>query len=294
MSKNYGFNLLKTMFLSMALVQPNVSAAPVPADAQLQHQLQKKLQLIDYILIDIEKKSAELFANEPMFADSYQYCKNEVNLARKALAKGDNKAAKDHLDQAFINMTYARSFIQKTAPTAAVSLQEYKKLQQSVTEFSHSLRQTLADKTDSWGLQQQLQVKQIVSRADTLFAEQKMHAAKRQLEDAYRMLVMTLTRLKDKQTTVISLDFETPQDECDYEFKRLASFQMLVKMRKNNSKLSVKKLAKIDSHVAMADTKAKRASALADKRQYVEAIKLLEQANEQLKRALRMTGLNIL
>ena len=134
MIKIYGLSFFKSIILSFVLVQPNVLATQAPEQAnknqQVQNQLHKKWQLIEYILTDIENKSAELFNSEPMFADSFNYTENELSLAKQALNNGNNKAAKEHLDQAFINMTYARSFMQKPLASIEVSLAEYNKLQQ--------------------------------------------------------------------------------------------------------------------------------------------------------------------
>lgn len=298
MNKNYGLSFFKSIFLSLVLVQPNVLATQGPEQTnknqKLQHQLHKKWQLIDYILTDIEKKSAELFSSEPMFADSFNYTKNELSLAKQALNNGNNKAAKEHLDQAFINMTYARSFIQKPLASIEVSLAEYNKLQHSIIEFQQSLVQTLEDKSDTWGLQQQRQVNKLVRLANNLLEQKNTVQAKAKLDDAYRILVMTLSRLKDKQTTTITLDFATPKDEYEYELKRLNSFQMLVRMRKTDSKLSTKAIGSIEKYQANSALSSAQALTSANDARYEQAIKLLEDANEQLKRALRKTGLNIL
>lgn len=103
----------------------------------------------------------------------------------------------------------------------------------------------------------------------------------------------TLARLKDKTTAVLALNFDSPKDEYLYEIKRLKSLQILLEMRQKQVLLSVNSSILVENFVKQADPLIKRALASAEQVQYPQAIDLLEQANEQLKRALRSTGVSI-
>ncbi|WP_371374243.1 hypothetical protein [Thalassotalea aquiviva] len=269
------------------------TSAPPSNDSKLKFQLTKKLQLVEQVVSDIEQKSAARLKQPGLFADSVNYTKKQWSLAQQAIDDNQLQKAKQHADQAVINMTYARSFVQKPLPDARVTKQEYNTLKQSVDDFQQSLNQTLTEQADEWGEQQRQQVSQLQTQAQRNYSQGNLVEAKKRLDDAYRILVMTLSKLKDKQTTLIRLDFSEPKNEFDYKVKRFASFSILIERQREQNVFGEKKERRLKDWQQQAQTLHTSARIAANKEDFALAIELMEKANEQLKKALRATGLNI-
>ena len=184
-------------------------------------QMNNKVYLIEYVLKDIKKKSGDLLGKNQLFSDGYQYAVNELAKAKNSIAEKRFEEAESFLEQAFVNMSYARTFLTKKSSEKKRSQLSYVKLNNAVIEYIDALEETLAEKTDALGIEQLKKSKELKSLAAELLHKQELREANTKIEEAYNLLITTLTRLKDKETSIVSLNFETPKDEYLYEIKRL-------------------------------------------------------------------------
>jgi tetratricopeptide (TPR) repeat protein len=137
-------------------------------------------------------------------------------------------------------------------------------------------------------------------RADQLLAEAERlerngdpRGAQAALDEAYSMAITALTRIRDNETVVYSLDFRTPADEYRYEQNRHQSYQLLVRQMQHSSELGAKALELSRRYADEGEALRRTAEAQAESGQFEAAIESLEQANKRMVRALQMLGLSI-
>jgi len=256
-------------------------------------QLTKKAYLITFVLKDIKTKSANLFTDNQSFSDGYLYADAMLNKAKVALGEGQLSEASELLEQAFINMTYVRSFMKKAPVSSDDKRRYYIKLVESVEQFIDALSEALVNKKDKSASENLVKAQKLKDLAANFQQQNNFVDANLNIELAYNMLVKTLSRIKDKQTAVVTLNFATAKDEYLYEIKQYNSFQMLLELRKTNVTLSDNTLKTMAKFIAKSTEYFNQAELLVAQLQYEDAIATLETANKNLKRALRVSGVNV-
>ena len=119
--------------------------------------------------------------------------------------------------------------------------------------------------------------------------------ARELLDEDYLLTKTGIENMRSGDVLVRELNFESVEEEYDYELDRNDTHQMLVKL------LVEKKLAsksesfkqKINDRVDNAVLIRKTAESFANKRDYDSAIKALEKSTKELVRAIRMGGIFI-
>ncbi|MBI2307338.1 MAG: hypothetical protein HYU78_08550 [Rhodocyclales bacterium] len=129
----------------------------------------------------------------------------------------------------------------------------------------------------------------LLGDARRLAKETRLAEAVRQGEQAKRLAIETMVRLKSGETVTHSLTFATPADECDYEMRRFESNVMLVNM--NLEGLGDPRVReRVAAAMAVAEELKAEAIGLAATRRYLDAVKKMEVANGFLTRALQALG----
>ena len=288
-------NIKLSLFLIITFVVLFLSSSGL-ANAQVKinpQDLTKKAQLITFVLKDIKDKNAKLFEENQLVEDGYIYAKTKLTEANKAISSGELIEASRLLDEAFVNMTYVRTFVKKTPKSSEQQQKKYAKLNQSVEQFITSLSELLQDREDLSATKNFNKAKSLKQLATKLQQQNKLADANLKMEMSYNILVTTLSEASDKETRIVALNFETPKDEYLYEVNQYNSFTMLLKLRKANVNLSDKTLKTMGKFVTMSAQYNNQADALVAKLKYEEAILKLETANKHLKRALRVSGVNV-
>ncbi|MDR9499660.1 MAG: hypothetical protein RI556_10835 [Hydrogenovibrio sp.] len=134
---------------------------------------------------------------------------------------------------------------------------------------------------------------------DPYLRESKNHAqqgdyqqAMLSLDKAYAMVTSSIENQRAGETLVRSLDFQTKEEEYDYELGRYENYLTLVKMLKNE-----RNVLTLDSTSKPIWDKAhqhgREAEAFAQKGRYDQAIAQLDQASQQLVNLIRYAGVYI-
>jgi hypothetical protein len=132
-----------------------------------------------------------------------------------------------------------------------------------------------------------------VQEAEKLTAAGRHGDANKMLAEGYQLAVATITKLRDGDVVTIDLKFETPADEYNYEVKRYQSHQMLVDMMLADGHYSEATRNIIDYKIDESRQIKALAENQANVRDFPTAIKSMENATEQLVRALRIGGMSI-
>lgn len=141
--------------------------------------------------------------------------------------------------------------------------------------------------------------REALERIDALLAEARRLAQETRLaeavrlgEQAKRLAIATMVRLKSGETVTHSLKFDTPADEYAYELRRFDSNVMLVTMNledKTDAALRGRVSAEIESARQL------KASAVGEAAagRHVAAVKQMETASGHLTRALQALGVPV-
>lgn len=119
----------------------------------------------------------------------------------------------------------------------------------------------------------------------------RYEAAYEAIDQAYRDMLVVVRAIKNGETVVHELKFETPQEEYQYELDRNRSFEMLLQISIVDSPVS-EELSRHYARVVTAnDGHRREAAALADAGKFGDAILKLELANRELGKMLRLMGI---
>jgi cellobiose-specific phosphotransferase system component IIA len=116
-----------------------------------------------------------------------------------------------------------------------------------------------------------------------------VHANKK-LEQAQHMITAAIQKMLNSQTIVYDLNFETPQEEYEYELKRFGGYEELipVAVEQKNPNEGTKKL--MTSFVEKGQKMRNIAEETAKAGDYPRAIAMMQDATKEIRRALRMVG----
>jgi hypothetical protein len=132
-----------------------------------------------------------------------------------------------------------------------------------------------------------------IQEATDLAAAGKLDKAGNVLNQAYAMAKVSIEGMRKGDTLVRSLHFATKEEEYRYEIDRNKTYFMLIKMLLEEKKDRPAVVAMAQKFVARAEKLRKQALEIAAKGDYEGGIKMLEDSNKQVIRAIRSAGLYI-
>jgi hypothetical protein len=131
-----------------------------------------------------------------------------------------------------------------------------------------------------------------IQSAQNEFSKGQMDKAMEQVNAAYLSIKLSVMRLRDGDTLVRELHFETKQDEYKYELERNRTHRVLVDVVLKE-KLSPQMSMLMKIPMAKAEELRAQAVKQAEGGDFEKAINTLEQSTQQIIRAIRMAGVYI-
>lgn len=110
------------------------------------------------------------------------------------------------------------------------------------------------------------------------------------LDQAYVVARGDIREIRDGQTLVRTLEFETAKEEYDYEIGRNQSHFMLLQFALGDKQPTGSVVGRINEHRVIAEKLRSRAEARAAEGAHAEAIDLLNESTNRLLSAIRMSG----
>jgi hypothetical protein len=133
-----------------------------------------------------------------------------------------------------------------------------------------------------------------VVEANALAAAGKLDQGRALLDQVYFTTKVVIEGLREGDTLVRSLEFATKEDEYLYEVDRNDTHKMLVKVLLDEKRASNANLeGMVKNYLEKAAALREEADALAGKKEFQAAIKLLESSTKELVRAIRGAGVYI-
>ena len=144
------------------------------------------------------------------------------------------------------------------------------------------------------------EAQQLLLQLDAMLAESKQLAtggrlgdANKKLAAAYKLTVEEISKLRAGEEVVMSLKFNTPAEEYDYEQKRFGSNLIMIDMMIGEGRAEEQKRKLVDGFVAEGNKLKSLADAEANVQRHKEAVLLMERATGQLNRALQSMGVPV-
>ena len=114
--------------------------------------------------------------------------------------------------------------------------------------------------------------------------------ANQNLEKAQRMITVALHKMLNNQTIVYDLNFETAEEEYEYELKRFAGYEELIPIAVEQKKPAAGPKKLMESFLKKGQDLRDRAVKNAKAGDFPTAIAMLQDATKDVRRALRMIG----
>lgn len=227
-----------------------------------------------------------------------------LNNARGQIESAKASLAGDQLDQAMTQvneglrlMTAASRKITTESEMAGVNHKaKFEELSNSLKTYEGSYKKNMERVTKA---KQPLKAKLDQAEYERLVAEGKSLASKgdhveanKSLEKAQSMITSVLTSMLHAQTVTYDKNFETPQEEYEYELARYENYEELIPLAIEQKQPSQRALELVDSFVQKAAKIRDEGKQVAAKGDHKMAIMAIQAATSNLQRALRMVGVN--
>lgn len=136
-------------------------------------------------------------------------------------------------------------------------------------------------------------IHKLYDEAGALASGNKYREANVKIDEAYALASSAITKLRDKETILLTLEFETPEDEYKYVLKRNESYESLISIMIEEKKPGEGQLERIKGFVSEGRSTLEKAKKLASQGDFEQAIQVADEATGELAKALRTLGLMV-
>ena len=223
--------------------------------------------------------------------------RGQIDAAKASLAGEQLQQAMTQVNEGLRLMTAASRQITTESEMAGVNHKaKFEELSNSLKTYEGSYKKNLERVAK---LKQPLKAELDQAEYDRLVAEGKSLAgrgnhvaANKSLEKAQAMITSVLTNMLHAQTVTYDKTFETPKEEYEYELARYENYEELIPLAIEQKQPSQRALELVDSFVQKAGKIRDEGKDIAAKGDYKMAIMAVQAATSNLRRALRMVGVN--
>jgi hypothetical protein len=140
----------------------------------------------------------------------------------------------------------------------------------------------------------QAKIDALLRRTDKLAGENRLKEALGVAEEANRLVVESIVRMRSGETVVVSLSFDSPAQEFAYEKRRFESSEVMIAMTLEDGRsISASSRTNIEAMLREAHRQRQSGEQEARANKYAEAVRTLEGANRQLIRVLQELGVPV-
>ena len=214
--------------------------------------------------------------------------------AISARASGELQSASDRLADAIRSMYAAVEAAGSVQQRNSRDNREYEERVMSVDALMSAHKQITEEK-DLPSVHRELQsvVEEDMAAAENFHNNGNAEQASTHVYAAYEKVILAIEKLRQGETLVRQLIFETEEAEYLYELDRNDTHEMLFNLLVESGPTQPGSTEKSKDHVAAALDLRRRAEDLAKDGNYEEAIGLLEQSTSELVKAMRGAGVYI-
>lgn len=298
------------LFSSVALSQGVDGSASTDQRKRL---IEQKLRLVES-LVNSPAAQNSLTGRELEASERKLNGRKMLDRVREALASNQLDQASAALDEALRSATKASTRPSNVMgePGAEVQQSNYRNLAEQIASYLLGI-ENLAKQGSSEAKSVATRINVLQKDADKLASTGKLADANRKLADAYKLAIESISKLRAGQTVTLSLKFDTPIEEYDYERRRYQSSEILVNMMIGEGRAGENprnvlpgfdsitneglpeggRRAMVDGLVREATQQLGLAAERAQGGDHKGATALMEKATAKLNRALQVMGVSI-
>jgi hypothetical protein len=215
--------------------------------------------------------------------------------ASAAFQAGDLAKANRLLPEATVLMFEA---VRYAAPDDVVSMKlqaDFNARNESVKALLGAYKRVAAEKGGGKGVAETVaSIDKSIAEAEKLAAAKRYAEGRTELDRAYLVAKAAVSSLRTGDTLVRSLNFASKAEEYAYEIDRNDTHQMLIKVLVDEKRASNPQLdMQVKAFVNKAREQRAAAEAAATRKDFLQAIQLLEESTNELVRAIRNAGVYI-
>jgi len=253
----------------------------------------QKIMFADMLL---KSKNSQSVLNSNI-SDAIELHKNaEIALqsARDNLAAGNNAKAYKQADIAIAMLKRSTKLVPSESVLEQLK-QQYQELLASIKDFEASHKENYDRIAKKQGKEAAVdfdkgKVAQLKESAAEYSKNGDYVKANKDLEEAQHLITVALHKMLNNQTIVYDLNFETPQEEYEYELRRFKGYEELVPIAIEQKKPAEGARKLMESFVKKGQDLKDRAVLAAKDGDYPTAIAMLQDATKDVRRGLRMIG----
>ncbi len=221
--------------------------------------------------------------------------KLKIANSKDSLATGNLPQAMEQVNEGLRLVTAASRVITTDSDIAGVNQKsQYNELLGSLSTYDGSYKKNLA-RTKKMGQTpkstlDEKKYQSFISEAKSLAAGQRYSDANKLLTKAQSMITSVLSDMLHAATVVYDKEFETPEEEYEYELARYESYLELIPVAIEQRHPSERAVELIDGFMKKAAKIVGEGEARATKGDYKMGIMALQAATSNLQRALRIAG----
>ena len=224
-----------------------------------------------------------------------------LDKARKLLERGQHDLEQGNLESAQqqVNLsiqtfTAAGAANSNSANSSKKLLGEIRSVRSEIDAYLESFRTALAEKGPSMsGLLDQQYVADLMSAAGQSQSTGDYRSARSSLIQAKQLVVDALIKIRNNETVVYTVEFQTPADEFRYERERYLEYVSLGQTILGNGDVAQSRIKLFEQQKKSGDLISQEAQTLAGKGDYAGAIKRMEEAVKKMVQGLRLLGIQL-
>ena len=213
--------------------------------------------------------------------------------AAAAMSAGDLAAAAELLDQAVREMFQGVKLAAPEQLSQAKQRSDFDARLESVKVLLEAQRRIGREKAAAEAAEISRRIEQLLQEASAQAAAGNLDRARATLDQAYLSAKAAIGGMRQGDTLVRTLDFASKEDEYRYELDRNDTHQMLIKLLLDEKRQSGSTDRMVQGHQERASALRRQAEAMADKKDFAGAVRLLEESTGELVRAIRGAGIYI-
>lgn len=179
----------------------------------------------------------------------------------------------------------SNAFVRDQIRSAIDQVKAYRGALRSLTQEEKFLVQAKAAET---------KIEALLRRVDKLITENRLPEALSAAEEANRLIVDAIVRMRSGDTVVVSLSFDSPAQEFAYEKRRFESSEVMVAMVSEDGRaVAANTRRNVEALLGEARQQRDLGEREAAAGRHAEAVRTLENANRQMIRVLQELGVPV-
>jgi len=283
---------VNTTILTVSIIVISLSAAQ--ADPTTSTSMSSRLGHVERLLTESSAARKVEESGDPEALDLKAQATSRFDNARRLNERGESESAQFELREAIRLMTAAVLATKGDIAVSSKEANDFARRRESVQALASAHDRIATEKGEkqmNGALQDKVTADLAV--ADALLEEGKPDDARTALDATYEAVKVSLEGLRGGDTLVRELNFETKEDEYEYELDRNDTHQMLIKVLLAEKMENSPMRASAEKFIVNAGELRSQAEDSAGKKQFEQAIELLEKSTKELIRAIRSAGVYI-